>query len=225
MALAAINKDRPLPWPILSRSIIVNMQRSRRPLRRFDNGDVSDLDAIRGQVWLWARPDLELNLDPEMPAGLRTRPRDNWAVLVAIADTFGPSRGQAARDAAVAFASTRRAVDLGILLLEDTREIFAALGVDRLLSKELVEHLRDMPDAGWDELPLTPTRLAKMLGAFNNATINLTPRSIWPKERTRRSKSGKGYLREQFESAWAAYCEDEVPPAQKSSKIKHLPSD
>src|SRR5262249_17436888 len=157
--------------------IIVNMQRSRRPLRRFDSNDTSDLDAIRGQVWLWARPDLELNLDPEMPAGLRTRARDNWSVLVAIADTFGPAWGELAREAAVAFASTRRAEDLGVLLLEDTREIFATLGVDRLLSKELVEHLRGLADAGWNEIPLTPTRLAQMLAPFG-----ITPKSVWPKE-------------------------------------------
>src|SRR5262249_28538609 len=112
--------------------------------------------------------------------------------------------------------STRRAEDLGVLLLEDTREIFATLGVDRLLSKELVEHLRGLADAGWNEIPLTPTRLAQMLAPFG-----ITPKSVWPKERTRRSRSGKGYTRAQFESAWAAYCEDDAEP-QKSRKVPYL---
>jgi len=220
MALAAINTHQPLPWPILSRSIRINMQRSRKPLRRFDSNDTEDLDIVRGQVWLWARPDLKLNLDPEMPTGLRTRPRDNWLPLVSIADSFGPAWGQLAREAAVAFAHARREEDEAVLLLEDTREIFTALNVDRLSSKTLVEHLHALTDAGWSELPLTPAKLAKMLAPFG-----IKPKAIWPKGLNRhRSRSSKGYHRDQFEPAWAAYCQDDVSPAQKSSKIRYLRS-
>jgi hypothetical protein len=218
MALAAINTHQPLPWPILSRSIIINMQRSTPP-GRFDstNTELTEaLDSIRGQIWLWALPDLKLDLDPELPPGLRTRPRDNWLPLISIADSFGPAWGQRAREAAIAFAHSRRDEDIGVVMLEDIRETFNAPWVDRLLGKALVERLHAIPDAGWDELPLTQARLAQILKPFG-----IKPKSVWPKERTRQSRSGKGYYREQFEAAWAAYCEDDLP-AQKTSKIRLL---
>jgi hypothetical protein len=220
MALAAINTHQPLPWPILSRSIRIDMQRSRKPLQRFDSRDTEDLDIVRGQVWLWAHPDLKLSPNPRIPSGLRTRPRDNWLPLVSIADSFGPAWGQLARDAAVAFAATRREEDVGVLLLEDIYEIFTALDVDRLWSKTLVEHLHALTDAGWDELPLTPSRLAKILAPFG-----IKPKAVWPKGLDRsRSRSSKGYHRDQFETAWANYCQDDVPPAQKGGKIRYLRS-
>jgi len=82
MALAAINTYKPLPWPILSRSLIVDMQRSKKPLRRYDSKDTEDLDIVRDQIWLWARSDPKLNHNPEMPAGLRVgRPQNNWRAL------------------------------------------------------------------------------------------------------------------------------------------------
>ena len=197
MALAAINSHRPIPFPILSRSIIINLQRSRKNLE-FTSNTIEGLDLVRGQIWLWARPDLELNPNPEMPAGLRMgRPRDKWRALLSIADNFGPTWGERAREAALVFARDRREVDESVLLLEDIREIFIALNIDRIWSKTLVERLRMLENTGWDELPLTPGRLAKMLVPFD-----IKPKVVWPKERTRNSKSGKGYHRDQFERAW-----------------------
>jgi Protein of unknown function (DUF3631) len=222
MALAAINTHQPLHWALLSRSIIINMQRSRKDLQRFDRNDTENLDVVRGQVWLWARPDLMLNSDPEMSALRVGRPRDKWRPLIAIADAFGQALhsrpqvkqwGELAREAAITFAHARRDQDLPILLLENIREVFAELDADRLFSKQLVESLHKM-DAGWDELPLTQAKLANMLSPFN-----IAPKSIWTKTRTRRS--GKGYYRQHFETAWATYCDDEAPP-QRDSKIRYL---
>jgi hypothetical protein len=221
MALAANSSHHPLPGEIFSRSIIINMQRSRKSLLQFDSNRTEDLNIVRDQIWLWARPDLELNPDPEMPAGLRRgRPRDNWRPLFSIADTFGSIWGQRARDAALAFAAARRDDDIKVQLLEDIREIFVTLGVDRFLIDALVEQLRALPDAGWDELPLTRGLLAKMLKSFG-----IEKKTVWPKGgRGQRGKSGKGYFREQFEAVWASYCEDEAAPAQKDSKIRYLRS-
>jgi hypothetical protein len=36
--------------------------------------------------------------------------------------------------------------------------------------------------------------------------LDIAPMSIWPVPRMPDSKSRKGYLRRQFEAAWAAYC-------------------
>src|SRR5262249_43364700 len=48
MALAAINTHKPIPWPILSRSIIVNMQRSPRALRGVESNENRHLHRLRG---------------------------------------------------------------------------------------------------------------------------------------------------------------------------------
>ena len=52
---------------------------------------------------------------------------------------------------------------------------------------------------------MTQGQLAQMLAPFN-----IRPRTIWPLQRMQNSKSRKGYLRQQFERAWAAYCDARV---------------
>jgi hypothetical protein len=155
-----------------------------------------------------------------MPKGLRVgRPQDKWRVLFAIADTFGPTWGQLARDAALTFARNQREEEASIQLLEDIREVFVSLGADRLLSKALIGHLRDLTDGPWADLPLTEARLAKTLEPFG-----IKPRQIWPKGK--RTKQSRGYLRSWFEETWRRYCyEEEEEAAAKSAKILRLRSD
>src|SRR5262249_19265324 len=112
VAMAAINTNKPIPFPILSRSHVISMHRSKKELRRFDSKDTEDLDIVRGQAWLWAGPDLKLQPNPEMPKGLRRgRPRDKWRAMFAIADHFGPHWGERAREAALTFATARHDQD------------------------------------------------------------------------------------------------------------------
>jgi hypothetical protein len=189
VALAAIGTNRPLPSAIISRSIVVKMQRAKRELRRFDASDTSDLDAVFQQIWLWAQSNPKLELEPAMPAGMRNRARDNWTPLVAIADSFGPAWGTLARKAASSF-KTGRDEDIGILLLEDSREVFNTLSVDRITSRALVDALCDLEGAGWAEYQgrrLTPGLVAKIFAPFG-----IEPKVIWPLQRTRTSRSARG---------------------------------
>ena len=188
MALAAINTHKPIPHPTLSRSIIVPMMRSKKDLKLFDRADTEDLDIVRGQVWLWARPDLKLNKHPDMPKELRRgRPRDKWRVLFAIADHFGAHWGERARAAALIFAAARRDQDEGVQLLEDTRLVFNSPPVDRMFSKVLIDRLRALPDADWGEpLPLTQTRFAQIVQAFDP---KLKAKPLWSKGGRRRGPS------------------------------------
>jgi len=58
--------------------------------------------------------------------------------------------------------------------------------------------------------------LGAMLRAFG-----IRPRSVWPAHRDPKTSSRKGYLREQFEKAWGAYCPAAGTTAQ-SNKVKYL---
>ena len=88
LALALPDTMVGLPRTLNSRSITIVMQRhaGQRELRRFDVGHPDPaLDATYRQILLWRR-DVELNSDPEMPAGMRNRFADNWRSLTSIAD-------------------------------------------------------------------------------------------------------------------------------------------
>jgi hypothetical protein len=137
-----------------------------------------------------------------------------------------------AREAAVAFACAQQDEDAQVLLLHDIRAIFDARGVDRLFSKTLVAALNDLDDSPWSEWRgihgnqqprrLSPGELATLLAPFG-----IRPRTIWPLHRTADTKSGKGYMRSQFEQAWHSYCDGDAADdgtASQSSTVRHLRS-
>src|SRR5262249_45096224 len=128
-----------------------------------------------------------------------------------IADAFGEAWGALARKAAIVFAQRHRDEDIVVVLLHNIREIFDTRGVDRLSSRVLVDALCDMDDAGWSEWKLTQGKLARLLEPFG-----IRPRTIWPTQRRSDSKSSRGYLRSQFEQAWASYCSTADTPTQSS---------
>ena len=173
---------------------------------------------------MWARA-VDLEPDPEMPAALRNRTADNWRVLLAIAESFGPHWGALARNAALALTQGDSDEDIGIMLLMDTRDVFDELGCDRLFSAELVRRLTGLEEASWDEFrgvhgnqaprPLSAGRLSKVLRSFG-----IRPRPIWPPGHQEGS-SKRGYHRAQFEAAWSRYCPQNVTPS-RSSKIRRL---
>jgi Protein of unknown function (DUF3631) len=218
MAIAAIGT---LPLPTMHRSVVIHMERSTRQLRRFDGNDRDDIDIAYTMARVWAR-DVKLNHNPKLPDELRNRPADNWRPLISIADSFGRTWGTMARKAAIEFARAHADEDAGVTLLNDIYTIFRAHRVDRLASVVLVAELIALDDSPWadwrglrdDQQPrrLSPGELARLLAPFD-----IKPKSIWPPgERTRRTKSAKGYLRSQFEPAWRAYCGEGGTPSQPS---------
>jgi hypothetical protein len=219
MAIAAIGM---LPLPLLHRSIVIGMQRSSAQLRRLDEADPAFRWA-RQALRDWAT-NVQLAADPEMPPSLRNRTADNWRPLLSIADSFG--YGEAARAAAIALSADRPDEDPGVVLLHDIRTIFNAWGVDRIASAALVEQLIGLDDGIWhdwrgprdDQLPrkLSKGELGRLLRPFGIRT-----KTIWPSQRRPGDKSGRGYLRSQFEAGWQAYCPPNDTPTQ-SSKIINL---
>ena len=224
LAIAAIGD---LPRPLTSRSIIIGMQRQppgsqKRPI------DVNDMAWIAGQTQNYAFAEavksgaITLNPNPEMPKELSNRAADNWRVLISIGDALG-HRAEA-RAAAIAL-SARRSQDIKVVLLMDTREVFDQRGIDRIWGCDLVEAVIEHDDE-WEEFcgvkgdggphKLRQGELGAMLRAFG-----IRPRSVWPAHRDPKTSSRKGYLREQFEKVWGAYCPAAGTTAQ-SNKVKYL---
>jgi hypothetical protein len=114
-----------------------------------------------------------------------------------------------------------------VQLLIDVRTIFQAGEIDRIGSAALVEQLIGLDENQWgewrgpnDDRPpckLTQPQLAQLLRPFG-----IDSRTIWPLRRRLGDKSSRGYVRRQFEPAWAAYCPSADTPTQ-SSKISLNP--
>jgi hypothetical protein len=113
LAIAAIGD---LPRPLISRSIVVSMQR-QPPGNQRRSIDVNDrawgaaqtvnfgfAEAVRSSA-------ITLNLNPSMPTDLTNRAADNWRALISIGDALG--HGAEARAAAVAL-SARRPQDVKV---------------------------------------------------------------------------------------------------------------
>jgi Protein of unknown function (DUF3631) len=211
LAIAAIGM---LPLPLLERSVIVNMQRAPHAVARLDVRDPV-LPATREQIHKWAAT-CKLNPDPDIP--WHNRVADNWRVLFAIADNLGYS--EQARTAAMVLGANRPDQDPGVLLLIDIHNIFDQLQTDRITSAALIKALLALDDGLWsdwrglnDDRPprkLNQSDLARLLRLFN-----IRPRTI---RLVTQSATSRGYLRVQFESAWAAYC----PPADTSTQTSKI---
>jgi hypothetical protein len=231
LALALPDMFGTLPRTLASRCITITMERhsGQRELRRFDvNHPDLAFDAAYQQILLWQR-DVELNPEPEMPAGMRNRFADNWRPLLSIADSLG--WGTQAREAMVIFAREFQDADVKILLLNDIRKVFDAHAVDRLPSKRLLDALHGLDEAGWCEFrgvrsEQQPHRLKDSEVAAMLREFSIRPRTIWPPNRTAQTRSSKGYYRCAFENAWRAYCTDDGTAAQsRKSKGLHLVGD
>jgi hypothetical protein len=231
MAIAAIGS---LLLPLMWRSIIVHMEKTATgTLKRFDPNDhetMQRINIVYGFVRRWATDNLKLDLDPELPKGLKNRVADNWRPLLAIADRFGPTWAKLARDAAMTFAHSHHDEDAGVVLLNDIRDIFNRTNADRMASIDLIEALIDIDESDWaeyrgvrdDQSPrkLSPGEMARLLKPFG-----IRPRSVWPAAKRRKGTSSrKGYWRSQFESAWARYCAPAAGTAAQSNKIAYIGS-
>jgi hypothetical protein len=232
VALAGIGK---LPLPLMDRAIVIHMQRLQPGAVPRFTGRNPGIDYVYDRTRVWARS-TTLNTDPAMPEQIKNhRQADNWRPLIAIADSFGSPCGRLAREAAIEFAQMQQDEDAQVQLLHDIRTVFDERNVDRLFSEQLVAALVAIEDAMWTEWRglhggqqphhLTQNELAKLLGPFD-----IRPKTIWPPQRTAASRSAKGYLRSQFEQAWASYCDafDDGPEggtggtASQSSNVRHL---
>jgi hypothetical protein len=228
IAIAAVGK---LPNALTQRSIIINMQRypaNGQPLERLNEDDLEfrrEVFVLQDEIRKWKNTNqLLLNPNPENP--VKNRYADNLRPLLAIADNLG--RGDEAREAALKLTAGLPDDDPKVYLLEDIRDVFDELGVDRIFSKDLLEKLHSLEAGMWlewqgpngDQQPhkLTANELARMLRDFK-----IYPRTVSPLGgRDLRGVSGRGYWRKDFESAWGSYCTPRptnAPTHQRTMKL------
>jgi hypothetical protein len=210
IAIAAKGK---LPNDLTQRCIVISMQRypvNAEPLDRLNENDLNfkmGAVALQGEIRKWVNA-CTLAEDPLNP--LKNRRADNWRPLLAIAESLG--RGEEARTISVKLSAGLPDDDYGVYLLEDIRDIYDELNVDRIKSVELVSKLHTIEGGIWsewrgtkDELQphmLTQTELGRLLADFQ-----IKAKTIWDRSsRKSRGPSGKGYYLRDFEAAWASYC-------------------
>jgi hypothetical protein len=134
-------------------------------------------------------------------------------MMLAIGELCGV--GEKARAAAVALSRRNDEASLGAELLRDIRGIFAGLqkrGEDRIRSEALTDHLANMKDRPWAEMPwtgkpITQPQLAKMLKGYG----------IKPKQIRFGDHTFKGYEFAWFEKAWR-YLPPEPPVEGETPK-------
>ena len=100
-------------------------------------------------------------------------------------------------------------------------------GKDRLRTKvELIPALAGLEDSPWGEWTgldgtagphmLTQGDIGRFLRPFA-----IRSKTLWPPGRRPGTESESGYSRQQFEAAWASYCEPSATPPQ-ASKVRYL---
>ena len=210
----ALNDHDQLHATLQGRSIIIGLKRKSpdeevsgvKPARdRYDPQD--PFNAIRMKCIRWHKDNFDKlqDADPELPAELGDRNKDNWRPLIAIADLCKwPER---ARKAAVAITQQKlQEPTIQEQLLRDIKRLFERLD-SPLPSKDIVQELLRIDDGPWTRVngkPLNVTSLSHLLKRFN----------IRPREERLPGKRTQCYRVEQFVDAFARY----GPSPQKPTK-------
>jgi hypothetical protein len=221
-AIALISK---LPTTLADRAILIKMRRklkteSVEPLR-LDKLDTTDL---RRQCQRWAHDNLDALrvADPDLPATLHDRAKDNWRPLVAIADVAGGNWPELARKAIVALTSGQLdEEEAAVLLLEDLYHIFTEGKLAAITCKELAIRLHDREERPWrswgrQEKPINSRQMGVILRPFG-----IIAKTVHPKGQP----AANGYTFAQCADAFARYLPFQtVQPCTGSNDAATKPS-
>jgi hypothetical protein len=216
-AMAALAGIGGLPDTITDRAVNIRMRRRKAdetvsPFR--ERRDRPALTKVHDRLAEWlADAGVVAKLEaaePEMD--LEDRAADVWEPLIAVADVAGGHWPTRARDAALKLTAEAAEDDdetLGLRLLHDLRQVFEFIMSDFVPTEILLQHLRQLDDAPWQEMDLTGHRLGALLREFQ----------IKSKRDTAGQK--RGYARSSFVDAWERYpvrkpSGDEEPPEETS---------
>jgi Protein of unknown function (DUF3631) len=190
VALAGIGR---LPATLMSRSLVIRLHRSNKPMERFKPRE----QYYGPQLSAWAQQ-VSLNPDPQMPAQLIGRNADKWRPLIAIADSF--DRGEIGREVALEFLKDSESIDIKESVLRDTQKVFDRVKTDILTADTLYEKLREDEDGefelDYEEHKITKRAVGNILADFQI------------KSRPHRYKGGtpkRCWFKEDFEEMWERY--------------------
>jgi hypothetical protein len=219
VAIASIGK---LLDTLTDRSIVIELKRRKRSeqvKRRFRFDRVEHLTELARQVMRWVLDNGErvAASDPKMPDSIFDRAADNWRPLLAVADAVGGEWPERARKAAVEICGVDDEDEEGRLelLLGDIRDVFDAIGEDRISSARLIEKLVEIVPRPWGEYgksgkEITQHQLARLLKPLGIPTQKV------PSGDTRVN----GYFRADFEEAFERYlgAKADSPPSNSDTR-------
>jgi hypothetical protein len=199
---------------------IVLPRKQRGSLERFISFKVEpSANRLADHLEAWATLDVVdalRNVTPSYPVELRDRHVEVWWSLFAIADLAGEDWPTRAREAALALHigdDDEASYSAGVLLLSHIHRAFEEREVDRLPTAELLEILASNEEGPWgkwwgaelnrDGAPRAAAAdLARKLRGFPKPDGKpIKPRSV----RMPDGSIPRGYYRDDFEAAWAAY--------------------
>jgi hypothetical protein len=212
-----------LPGTITDRSIVVRMQRKSRKqkLERFLLPRVEpEAAALRTSIEGWAENNRALVEDAYKEMAdldyLSDRDAEIWMPLFAVCAVCEPERVPDLKKAALtlcgAKAGDAEESSTSLRLLRDVRDVWPS--GDRILTVDLLERLRELPESPWVEYDLKDWRLAKLVSGYEirPQTIRLhQPVRVKVKGEDKDMDRGKGYYRSEFESAWDIYFSSSLP--------------
>ncbi|UWZ81836.1 DUF3631 domain-containing protein [Occallatibacter riparius] len=210
-----------------SRSIRIEMRRrtAGERVRSFDT-EQAEAEALplREMIERWSKtvtPVLRAAFRYGQVSGFDGRQNDTARPLLTIASLAGEAwHNRVLRAIRLAFASNAEATEsFGAMLLSDIRAHFDERRTDRLTTADVLEYLHQLDERPWiawgfRHEPMRSHQLAKELRKYR-----IAPRTL-------RIGSGtaKGYLRTDFEDAWARFCASVVADPVTAVTSSHTAS-
>jgi putative DNA primase/helicase len=188
---------------LISRAVVIDLKRrvASEPITEFNFHDTAVLDVLTRKLARWTRDHADeiAEAKPDM-SGVSNRTADNWRPLAQIAAVISGHWPERVRTAMLVGRVEAEDASLIETLLGDIRDIFEALGRDRVSSAELIEKLCEITPRPWSEFgksgkPLTQNKLAKLL----------KPLGIAPELIRQGEDVARGYRRNQFDEAFERY--------------------
>jgi hypothetical protein len=194
-------KGLDLPSTTASRSIVVK-QWPKLPEEKIEDFHFVDDDVfvtLRRKLVRWKTDNTTPLKDatPAMPPNFNNRLRENWRLLLAIADLAGRDFAKQARTAAIKLSRKRHQPSEGQRLLEAAEPIVA--GREFIASKELRARLIADPTAEWcdfrDKGPISEKMISVLLAPYD-----IFPGLHHPTKRS--TDTQRGYMVAQFARAF-----------------------
>jgi Protein of unknown function (DUF3631) len=205
-----------LPDTVTDRCVPIRLRKKRRDenVERFRKREAKEVASpIRERFEAWMRDEKIMATlrmaRPAIPDALSDRQADICEPLLAVADLAGGEWPQRAREALIEICvSEENEESIGVKLLSDIRRVFDEQGADRLSTIDLVKDLialeTDNPWAPWWESDVAKNNVK---GAGTNLSRKLKRFGIKSRViRTSEDSTPHGFLRADFEDAWARYC-------------------